>query len=480
MAYLQREICVRTSDIQAEIESFWDEEVIPVLAQYIKIPCLSPAFDRQWAQSGELDAAADLLAQWTQHQLAEIPHASVEVIRVRGLTPSLYVEVPGNGELPVLIYGHLDKQPAMDGWAEGRGAWTPTMEGERLYGRGGADDGYALFSAITAILILRRHALPHPPVQILIEGSEESGSPDLDLTLDHLGERLGTPSLLVALDAGCGNYEQLWLTTSLRGQVAGTLKVSSLLEGVHSGDASGVVPSSFRIARDILSRIEDPASGEVADPLFNAEIPADRLQAAAEAGAVLGSGVFTSFPVQPGLRPATGDPSDQLLNRSWRPQLTVPGLSGLPAVEDAAAVLRPNLSLKISLRLPPTVDAKVSADRLKSLLEADPPYGALVDFNIDMISPGWNAPPVKEQLQKVVNSASARAFGRPAASMGGGGGIPFLSMLGERFPEVQFLVTGVLGPQSNAHGPNEFLHVPSAKRLTASLAYILHDLGAAQ
>lgn len=468
------------TDIQAAIESFWDEEVIPALAQYIKIPCLSPAFDRQWAQSGELDAAADFLAQWTQHQLAETPHVNIEVIRVPGLTPSLYVEVPGTGELSVLIYGHLDKQPAMDGWAEGRGAWTPTIEGERLYGRGGADDGYALFSAITAALILHRHALPHPPLRILIEGSEESGSHDLGPTLDHLGERLGKPSLVVALDAGCGNYDQLWLTTSLRGQVAGTLKVSSLLEGVHSGDASGIIPSSFRIARDILSRIEDPVTGEVSDASFNAEIPADRLQEAAEAGAALGSNVFTSFPVRPGLRPTTCAPSEQLLNRTWRPQLTVTGLSGFPAVEDAAAVLLPDLSLKISLRLPPTVDAKVSANRLKSLLEADPPYEALVDFSIDMVSPGWNAPPVNKPLQEAVNCASARAFGRPAASMGGGGGIPFLSMLGERFPEVEFLVTGVLGPQSNAHGPNEFLHVPSAKRLTTSLAYILHNLGAAQ
>lgn len=465
--------------IQDEIHRFWDEEVMPSLAHYIQIPCESPAFDREWEKNGHIEAAVAFLERWAELHLVSVPGASVETIRIAGRTPSLFIDIPGNGESSILVYGHFDKQPPMKGWATGRSAWTAVLEGDRLYGRGGADDGYALFSALTAILTLRGKGLPHPPLRILIEGSEESGSPDLEATLELLGERLGSPAILLVLDAGCGNYDQLWLTTSLRGQVAGTLNVSSLREGVHSGDASGIVPSSFRIARHLLSRVEDSASGDVTDPVFNANIPPERRQQAFDAGLNLGEAIYGSFPVQPGTRPSAAAPQEQLLNRTWRPQLTVTGWDGLPDVANAAAVMQPEVSLKLSLRLPPTINAQAAAERLKDLLEQDRPYGAHVTFSIDMVSQGWHAPPLDRELMSLISSASEFSFGKRAESLGGGGGIPFLSMLEERFPKVQFLVTGVLGPQSNAHGPNEFLHLPMAKKLTGSLAYLLHNLGAA-
>jgi len=461
--------------LETFIEQRWQADVMPALLDYMAIPCQSPAFDADWATNGHMEQAAQLLAQWARAHLGDVPGATVEVMALPGRTPLLFIDVPGDDDAPVLIYGHLDKQPPMSGWSQGRQAWQPSLEGDRLYGRGGADDGYALFSAITALRALREQGQRHPRCLILIEACEESGSQDLPHYIEHLAPRLGTPALVIALDAGCGNYDQLWLTTSLRGQVAGTLTVRVLDEGVHSGDASGVVPSSFRIARHLLSRLEDPATGEIMSD-FHVHIPEARRAQATQAATVLGASFHTPLPMPEGMSPISDDVSELILNRAWRPQLAITGFDGLPNVANAAAVMQPVTALKLSLRLPPTLDPHAAAQRLKLLLESDPPYRCEVSFRIDMVSQGWHAPAVPAWLQATLDRASSTTFGAPSAVIGGGGGIPFLAMLGERFPEAQFVVTGVLGPESNAHGPNEFLHLPTAKRITAALAWVLRDV----
>lgn len=465
------------SGLQQHIDHDWQDLILPALRDYIAIACESPAFDPDWAAHGHMDRAVDLMSDWAREQLGGFDGVTIEVLRLPGRTPLLFIEIPATGgvsDAPSLIYGHLDKQPPMQGWAPGRGAWTPTMEGERLYGRGGADDGYAVFAAIAALRALREQALAHPRCLILIEASEESGSVDLPAYIEQLAPRLGEPRLIVALDAGCGNYEQLWTTTSLRGQVAGTLSVRVLDEGVHSGDASGVVPSSFRIARQLLSRLEDPLSGEiVAD--FQVAIPPARREQAHAAATALGDELVAGFPLRGTTRPVAEDGGELALNRAWRAQLAITGIDGLPAVAEAAAVMQPRTALKLSLRLPPTLDPHAAARRLKDLLEAEPPYRSEVVFAIDSVNAGWHAPAVAPWLGESLQRASRQAFGRDGALIGGGGGIPFLAMLGERFPRAQFVVTGVLGPQSNAHGPNEFLHVPTARRISAALACLLHD-----
>ena len=465
---------MNTDQLQSTIQRTWDAEIMPLLFEYIGIPCESPAFDPQWQANGHIDRAVSLMAEWARSRLAPITGASVEVIQLPNRTPVIYIDIPGTGAAPVLVYGHLDKQPPMEGWAPGRGAWTPTLEGDRLYGRGGADDGYAIFSAVTAVLALREQGLAHSHCMILIEACEESGSSDLPHYFDHLAARIGVPAVVIALDAGCGNYDQLWLTTSLRGQVAGTLTVQVLDEGAHSGDASGVVPSSFRIAQLLLSRLEDPSSGHVV-PRFHVPIPEERRAQAAEAGAVLRAGFHQQLPLRGGTAPVADDIQTLILNRAWRPQLAITGFDGLPSVANAAAVMHPATSLKLSLRLPPTLDPQAASVELKALLESNPPYGCDVSFVIDMVSKGWHSPPVLPWLQAALDQASIASFGRASALIGGGGGIPFLAMLGEQFPDAQFVVTGVLGPQSNAHGPNEFLHVPTAKRVTAAVARVLHS-----
>ena len=449
----------------------WDREIVPRLVEYIRIPAKSPHFDRDWEAHGHIERAIRLAAEWVRAQ--PIPGLVVEIVRLPGRTPVLLFEVPGTGAGTVLLYGHLDKQPEMVGWRADGGPWTPLIEDGKLYGRGGADDGYAVFAALSALGALAAQRVPHARCIGLIETCEESGSYDLPAYLDALAPRLGNVDLVVGLDSGCGDYERLWMTTSLRGLAAGKLEVQVLTEGVHSGDASGVVPSSFRIARKLLDRLEDSATGWIIPSTFHAQIPAERVAQAAEAAAILGDIVFRKYPFAGGTRPMVDDGAEALLNRTWRPALSVIGADGLPPIADAGNVLRPVTALELSLRLPPTIDGHAATAAMKSLLEANPPHGARVTFEPAQGATGWNAPPTQSWLSRALDEASQAAYGKAATAMGEGGTIPFMAMLGEKFPQAQFLITGVLGPKSNAHGPNEFLHIEYAKRLTACVAHVL-------
>ena len=269
----------------------------------------------------------------------------------------------------------------MVGWREGLGPWSPVIENGRLYGRGAADDGYAVYAALTIVQAIDAQKLPRPRCVGLIETCEESGSPDLPAYLKLLAPRMGQVKLVAGLDSGCGNYDQLWVTSSLRGLVGGVLTVEVLTEGVHSGMASGLVPSSFRIARQLLNRIDNAATGEVLLPELHAEIPAERLAQAQAAGAILGDAVWKHFPWvgcshEPGADPAahdkhahamptTTDPVQAILARTWRPALSVTGAAGLPSLDAAGNVLRPKTSLKLSMRLPPTVDGERATRAMK-------------------------------------------------------------------------------------------------------------------
>jgi acetylornithine deacetylase/succinyl-diaminopimelate desuccinylase-like protein len=454
-------------------DRLWDESIVPTLCDYVRIPNKSPNFDPHWDQHGYMDQAAELMADWCRRQ--PVKGMSVEIVRLEGRTPVVLVEVAGQNDDTVLLYGHLDKQPEFDGWSEGLAPWEPVIRDGRLYGRGGADDGYAVFGSLAAIRALQEQGIPHARCVVLIEGCEESGSFDLPHYIDHLEERIGTPSLVVCLDAECGNYEQLWCTTSLRGNLVGTLRAAVLTEGVHSGGASGIVPSSFRVIRLLLDRLEDPATGEARLPELYGDIPPARRRQAAEAAAVLGDGVHLRFPWAGDTQPLSDDPVELLLNNTWRPTLSVTGADGLPATGAAGNTLRPWTALKLSFRLPPDVHPGRAAAAVKRVLETDPPLGAEVQFQVDSAMGGWNAPAVAPWLVSSMQAASQAFFGRPALYMGTGGSIPFMGMLGEKFPDVQFLVTGVLGPNSNAHGPNEFLHIATGKRVTACVARVLAD-----
>ncbi len=460
----------------------WDAEIVPQLVEYIRIPNKSPMFDADWVEHGYMDQAVTLMETWARAQT--IPGMQVEVVRLEGRTPLIFIEIPaangGNDEDCVLLYGHLDKQPEMTGWDDDLGPWKPVIKGDRLYGRGGADDGYAIYGSLTAVMALHEQKLPHARCVILIEACEESGSYDLPAYVDHLADRIGMPSLVVCLDSGCGNYDQLWCTTSLRGLAGGNFTVKVLSEGVHSGDASGVVPSSFRLLRQLLSRLEDENSGRIIVEGLHAEIPAERLAQARQAADVLGTDVYDKFPLLDGMSPMSDDLTELVLNRTWRPALSITGVDGLPSLDSAGNVLRPHTSVKLSLRLPPTLDGKRAGEILKQVLLDNPPNGATVELELEKSSTGWNAPSQSPWLTQAIEGASQAHFGAPAMYMGEGGSIPFMGMLGEKFPGAQFMITGVLGPHSNAHGPNEFLHIPMGKRVTSSVAHVItrhHEAG---
>ncbi|MFO1056185.1 MAG: M20/M25/M40 family metallo-hydrolase [Dongiaceae bacterium] len=461
----------------------WDGEIVPQLVDYIRIPNKSPHFDPDWAAHGHMDRAVAMFEAWARDRLPALPGATVEVVRLAGRTPVILIEVPGSGGAPggptVLLYGHLDKQPEMVGWAEGTGPWIPVQRDGRLYGRGGADDGYAMFGSLAALLALAEQGLPYPPCSILIEASEESGSCDLPPYIEHLAPRLGRPALVVCLDSGCADYERLWVTTSLRGMAGGTLTVRVLTEGVHSGDASGVVPSSFRLFRQLLSRLEDEATGAILPPELQVQVPAERIAQARRTAAALGDRLYSRFPFAGGTRPMSDDPVDLVLNRTWRPQLAVTGMAGLPEPGNAGNVLLPETRAKLSLRLPPTLDAEAAGALVERLLTGNAPEGAEVIFTPGDTATGWNAPALAPWLERSLERAGTAAFGQAPGYMGEGGSIPFMAMLGARFPDAQFLITGVLGPHSNAHGPNEFLDIATGKRVTEVVARVLADLAAA-
>lgn len=463
----------------AEAARLWDDEILPALEEYIRIPCVSPAYRPTWAKDADLDRAVALVRRWCESR--PLQGLSVDVLRLEGRTPLLLVEVPAHGDAggqgggddgPVVFYGHLDKQPEMSGWSEGLGPWSPVLDGERLYGRGSADDGYAVFAALAALETARSAGGSHRRCVVLIEASEESGSQDLPAYLDALGERLGAPSLVLALDSGSATYDRLWVTTSLRGMVTGALEVAILLEGVHSGIAGGVVASSFRILRRLLDRIEDPDTGEVVLPELSVEVPAQRQSQLRQLADSLGDEV-APFPLVPGARPMGSDAEDRLRSATWKPSVAVTGADGLPPVSQAGNVLRPLTRVKLAVRLPPTCDATRAAEALERALCADPPYGAKVHFDVEAADDGWNAPAEAPWLAAALEAASMRAYGVSAGWMGEGGSIPFISMLAGRFPGSDLVVTGVLGPGSNAHGPNEFLHLPMARGLTVALASVL-------
>ncbi|HEY6878410.1 MAG TPA: M20 family metallopeptidase [Polyangiales bacterium] len=453
------------------IDEQYTSTIVPALIEYIRIPNKSPSFDPDWRAHGHMDRAVELCASWARANLPE--GAVLEVVRLGERTPVIFIDIPGSGDETVLLYGHLDKQPEMTGWREDLGPWKPVLEGDKLYGRGGADDGYAIFASLTAVAALRRDGLPHARCVVLIEACEESGSYDLPAYIEHLAPRIGALSLVVCLDSGCANYEQLWSTTSLRGLVMGTLEVSLLTEGVHSGDGTGVIAGSERVIRMLLERLEDLASGEIKLSTLHTAIPAQRVEQAARTASVIGDEVYSKFPLQPGVRPVVADPVQLILNRTWRPGLAITGADGWPTPQNAGNVLRPSTTLKLSIRIPPNVDPHAANDAVKKALESDPPYGAKVRFTGRGGNAGWDAPALSPWLARALDEASQRHFGRPAMYMGEGGTIPFMHMLGARYPEAQFFITGILGPGSNAHGPNEFVHIPTVKRVTRCVADVL-------
>lgn len=453
------------------VNQLWDNSITHQLMEYIRIPNKSPLFDSQWQENGHMEKAVQLIASWCEKNAIE--NMKLEVVRLPKRTPLLFIEIPGSSNETILLYGHLDKQPEMTGWDSDLSPWKPVLKGDKLYGRGGADDGYSTFASLAAIKSLRAQNIPHARCVIVIEACEESGSVDLPFYMDALKDRIGKPNLVICLDSGCGNYDQLWMTNSLRGIVTGVLHIDVLKEGVHSGTGSGIVPSCFMVLRQLLSRIENESDGQIALNDLQVDIPKQRIQQIEKSADVLRQDVIDSYPFVEGVNSVSNNLVELITNRTWRPMLSITGVEGLPKIADAGNVTLPSLKVKISMRLAPTCEAQTAVQVLKKTFEENPPFNAKVRFEESVSNNGWNAPQESHWLSQAASQASKNYFGADAVYMGEGGTIPFMGMLGKQFPEAQFLITGVLGPGSNAHGPNEFLHIPTGKKLTCCVADVI-------
>ncbi len=446
---------------------------IPTLKEYVSIKCLSPAFDEQWEKNGEINRAMEMYAKWAKE--CDLSGASVTVSSIPGRTPALIVDIPGSSDSngTVLIYGHLDKQPATAPWYNDTDPFEAVERDDHIFGRGVADDGYAMFAAIAGVSAALEEGLETPRCVVLIESSEESGSPDLDSHLDVLLPKLGTVDLVLCLDSGGLDFERLWVTTSLRGNIVFTIGVRVLEHGVHSGSASGVVPSSFRVLRGLMSRLEDETTGELRLDMLNPEIPKFYKNKAAELAQELGDPLSLAFPLVGDLKPLGTDGADRILRQTWKGALSVTGMEGIPNVRQGGNVLRPYTKAKLSLRLPPTVDAKSAQDEIAERLTTDVPYGASVIVEFESPAQGWVAPIPLKWLSDALDAGSIEGFGKPAGYCGEGGTIPFLATLASKFPDAQFVATGALGPGSNAHGPDECLCMPTAKGVAIAVAHLI-------
>eukprot|EP00124_Ichthyophonus_hoferi_P003561 Ihof_evm2s314 gene=Ihof_evmTU2s314 len=440
-----------SAQIKSYVDNVWDQTIVPTLEEYIRVPNQSPMFDPEWNTNGYMMKAVDVIVQWIKKQ--PVKGLTVEVIKEADRSPLILIEVAATkaacSKDMVLLYGHMDKQPPMDETWDPKfgGPCDPRVIDGKLYGRGGADDGYSSFAAVTSIAALQAQGLDHCRCVITIEACEESGSKDLPHYLEVYAERIGTPSLIVCLDSGCGTYNELWLTTSLRGAVTGSLRVDVLSEGVHSGKASGIVPSSFRIMRQLLARLEDQNTGEILVKELQTVIPPHRLEEAKKVAEVLGDSIPAQYPwATSNSKPVATDNYELLLNGSWRPTMCVTGMEGLPKLCSAGNVLRAYTAAKLAFRVPPNGDCPTAARAIKEILEKDTPYGAKVTFDFDKCGCGFDAPKMSPWLQQAVEKASMDYFNKPVMMTGEGGSIPLMGLLAEKFPKAEFLVTGVLGP----------------------------------
>lgn len=461
-----------------EIESSWKSVTQQPIEEFVRIPALSIDFDKQWDKNGHLLDAVLHAKRWADSLGLE--GISMEAIQEEGAPPCLFADIPGTGAKKdgktVFLYGHLDKQPENTGWDENKSAWKPVVENGRLYGRGAADDGYSWFCTLSALRALDKLGIDRPHCVALFETAEESSSFHYEKYLERMKSHLGDVGLVVILDSTALDYKRLWITQSLRGTVNCMLKVQVLEHDMHSGEAGGIVPSSFMIVRSLLDRMEDANTGKIRLDALHCDIPKEVIKQTKALAKVCGKQVFEAFPWEGATKPEKRNPWKAILSRNWEPALAVVGAGGIPSIAEAGAILRAQTTLKLCMRIPPLVDPEKAAKAMKQCLTEKPPFKATVSMEGLVTGPGWYASGTPQWLKKALNQSSKAFWGEEAGYLGIGASIPLVAHFSKVWPETAFMVAGVLGPNSNAHGPNEFLDLEYAKRLTASVAKVISEM----
>ena len=458
--------------VDQNIERAWKEEAFQGLSDFVRLPALSPDFDPNGDTNGFLRQALEEAASWGKKLF---PNGTFEILAKPGITPVLYIDIPGTrAGLPVVFYGHFDKQPEAGVWSEGLAPFTPVLRGDRLYGRGTADDGYSFYAALTAVRALSDAGHTYPRICGFFETCEESGSGDLPFYLAELAERTGQPALLCILDLGVQDKSRLWRTQSLRGVVTFTLRVEVLKTGVHSGASSGIVPSSFAVMRMLLDRLEDPTTGSVRVKSMHVPKPERHMAALTRLASLQGDAIWSRFPYAGSTEPRSRNPLTLLLKNAWEPTLSVLGAEGLPPLAAASALLRPATALKLSFRIPPGVDPEKAAREAVELVTTNVPSNALVTVENLHAEAGFEAPEGAEWLDDVWMSTSRELFGADAENVFDGATIGILPCFARAFDGCPFLLTGVLGAEDNAHAPNESISICYLTKLTRALARVIN------
>lgn len=457
------------------ITNCWQTETLEGLKNFIRIPAKSKNFDPNWAKNGYLKQALEQAVQWGQRLF---PEGTFTILEAPGLTPTLFFDIPANQHVgqPVFFYGHLDKQPETQGWAEGLGPWEPVIREGRLYGRGSSDDGYSFYMALTAVYALKKHQQSYPRVVGLYETDEESGSQDLPHYLKQVAPLIGSPACLCILDLSCKDYQRLWHTQSLRGVVMFELHVKVLDRPVHSGVCSGLVPSSFAVMRALLDRLEDPLTGQIKLSAFHTTIPVEHEHAMTALANLLGDQLYQCFPYAQSTQPRTTDLVEAIKRMSWQPSLSILGQDGLPSLQNASALLRTHTALTLSFRIPPYVDSQKALQQAIDVLTHDVPCNAVVEIKNAKAEDGFDAPMGTPWLMQAMHDCSVEVFGHAPGQLFEGASIGTMKHFQQAFPNSPFLNTGVLGPLENAHAPNESIHLGYATQLTQCLARLLQKV----
>ena len=464
--------------IQRYVNDFFPNKVLPTFMNYVRIPNTTPSSDPNWKQTGNLLKAAELIVTWIKS--LNLKDAKVYLLQDGDHTPFIFTDIAAtrkNDDRTILFYSHFDKMPATTGWDEGKGATKPVIENGRLYGRGTADDGYASFSVFTAVKCCQDHGVPLPRICITIEGCEESGEEDLRYYFLKLKPIFGNVALFVCMDAGCEDYKRLWVTTTLRGTVQAKVTVNTLSLDLNANLTSGVVPDNYLIMRTIIDALQNE-KGEILVPELNLPedlIPPERVEQCKKVAEIKGEQYKKDVPLYEETEALQSDIYQLVLNKCWRPCLTVIGADGIPKFEDSGNVMKPNLSFQISFRLPPHVDCEKAKEAIDKKIKESIPFNANVQVDIPFCSNGWDLNTFSKRIENTLNNGSKSFFGNELCYRGEGGSIPFVEFFQEHFPKADLANLGIAGMDCNEHGPNESLDLDACKKFIMTLAYLMSE-----
>jgi acetylornithine deacetylase/succinyl-diaminopimelate desuccinylase-like protein len=442
------------------------------LSAVIRIPNITSDYDPTFLTNGLVHTAISTARDWIISQ--GIPGATVRLFDAPGTYPVLLVDVPADrSDVTTAVYGHIDKMPHLDasGWSAGLSATDPVVRDGHLYGRGTADDCYSWYLAITSLKFLISAGLPRSRVLIFIESCEESGEDEFRDFLRDIAPTLPRLDRVFILDGSRGDLGTAWFCTSLRGIVTANLDVRHLARPCHSGMATGIVPSTFRIARGLLDRVEDAATGEIHLPAARVAPP----ESAAETARAVAERLAGKLAIDliPGAQLIEGGIERRLIANWWEAGLSITGADGLPPIAKAGNVLRERTALRLSLRIPPTAERFECGRQLKETLETDPPYGAKVVCEILSCCPGWSTRELSNKTKETIAKATQAVFRQPPIYFGAGSSVPISGAFQEFWPDAEVTVTGVAGDESYCHGFDENINLEYAAKWTAMFAGIL-------